>query len=87
MSKCPFNKWEKEIEKYCVENNLAFEKLKNQVRSWHGEEELDFLYYEKNCGTNGLRDETPLPIVLSVKNDKGNLVFVKTEYTERVLRK
>ena len=87
MSKCPFNKWKNEIKKYCIENNLVFEKLEDQVRSWHGDEELDFLHYENNSGLNGLQDETPLPIVLSVRNEKGNLIFTRTEYTERFLGK
>ena len=33
----------------------------------------------------GLRDETPLPLVLMIRKEAGKLVFEQTEYTARYL--
>ena len=80
----PFNMWRSEIEAYCQENQLNFEKLEQQVRSW-GQNDLVFLHYEEGTGRLGLLDETPMPVVLMVRKENEKLIFEQTENTAKYL--
>lgn len=82
-----FDEWSKDIKKFCDENNLSFEKAKKLSQCW-GKNDLILQYYDKERGKNGLLDETPMPVVLWIKRDeKGNLFFEQTEYTNKYLSK
>lgn len=85
MSCKRFVEWSSEIEKYCAENGLDFEKAKKLAKSW-GLDNLALLHYDPEKGKMGLRDETPMPLVLNIKRElDGNLVFEQTEYTQKYL--
>lgn len=79
-----FNKHEGEIKAYCQSNNLSFEKAKMLPQCW-GKNDLWLQYHDPNKGRDGLRDETPAPIVLkmTIVNDKA--IFEQTEYTQMYL--
>lgn len=83
-----FDDWSSEIEMYCSQNDLSFEKLKNMVQSW-GKDDLAFQFYDENCNSVksglGLLDETPMPLVLWVQKLNGKFVFKQTEYTKKYL--
>ena len=81
-----FNKYSKEIEKYCLENSLDFEKAKSLPKCW-GKSDIWLQYHDPDKGVNGLLDETPAPIVLKIFIDNGSVQFEQTEYTEKYLRK
>ena len=73
-----------QIEKYCRENNLDFEKLKHEPRCFNSND-LIFQYHDPTKGKDGLRDETPMPITLSVKREGNGIVIEQTENTKKYL--
>ncbi len=81
-----FEEWSSEIQKYCEENDLDFEKAKKMVKSW-GKNNLMLLYYDPSMSKGlGLLDETPLPLALHIyKGENGELIFEQTEYTRKYL--
>lgn len=79
-----FNRYEKEIETYCRLNNLSFEKAKELSQCW-GRNDLWLQYYDPLKGKEGLRDETPAPIVLKMTVVNDEPVFEQTEYTQKYL--
>lgn len=88
MSKI-FDEWESEIKSYCSQNKLNFEKAKSMSQSF-GKDILVLQYYDANSESVkkglGLLDETPMPIVLLVRKENGDLVFEQTEYTKKYLK-
>ncbi|MEE1171488.1 MAG: hypothetical protein U0K87_03950 [Ruminococcus sp.] len=81
-----FTKYEKEIEQYCLENSLDFEKAKRMPQCW-GKNDIWLQYHDPQKGKNGLKDETPAPIVLIITINNGRVEFEKTEFTEKYLKK
>lgn len=79
-----FSKYEKEIESYCLENNLNFAKAKNMPQCW-GKNDIWVQYHDPEKGKNGLRDETPAPIVLKITIVDDNVMCEQTEYTKKYL--
>lgn len=79
-----FNKYEREIENYYIENSLDFEKAKRLPQCW-GKNDIWLQYHDPEKGKNGLLDETPAPIVLKIFVDDGSVKFEQTEYTEKYL--
>lgn len=79
-----FEKHKLEIEKYCENNNLSFEKA-CQMGQCCGKNDLWLQYVDKEKGKNGLLDETPAPIVLIIYVDNGNVRFEQTEHTKKYL--
>ena len=73
-----------QIEKYCQENNLDFEKLKHEPRCYNSDI-LIFQFHDPAKGKDGLRDETPMPVTLSVKREGNGIVFEQTEDTKKYL--
>ena len=80
-----FDEWTPQIQKYCENNNLSFEKAKNMSQCW-GKDDIILQYYDKTKSNGqGLKEELPMPIVLKiVKTDKG-LTFEQTEHTAKYL--
>ena len=82
-----FEEWSSEIQKYCEENDLDFEKAKKLSKSW-GKDNLMLQYHDPNKGNLGLLDETPMPLVLHIyKGENGELIFEQTEHTRKYLGK
>lgn len=79
-----FDEIKKTVETYCKNNNLNFDKLCKLVKSW-GKNIFTFLYHDPNKGKNGLYDETPMPLVLSVERVDGKLVIEQTEHTKKYI--
>lgn len=79
-----FNRYEKEIETYCQSNNLSFEKAKELSQCW-GRNDLWLQYHDPSKGKEGLRDETPAPIVLKMTVVNNEPIFEQTEYTQKYL--
>ncbi len=80
-----FEEWSEEIRKYCENNGLDFDKAKKMPKSW-GKNDVWVLYHDPEKGKNGLRDETPMPIVLRIdRQPDGTLVFGQTEHTKKYL--
>jgi len=79
-----FTKYEKEIEQYCISNNLSFEKAKGLPQCW-GKNDIWLQYHDPNKGKDGLKNETPAPIVLKISVDNGKVSFEQTEYTHKYL--
>lgn len=79
-----FTDWENEIKAYCIENGLDFEKAKNMPKCW-GENDIWLQHHDPDKGKNGLRDETPAPIVLKISCVGSTIKFEQTEYTQKYL--
>lgn len=79
-----FEDWSSQIETYCTENGLSFEKAKNLSKCW-GKNDLALQYYDPEKGKMGLLDETPMPLVLLITQTAGGLVFEQTEHTRKYL--
>lgn len=79
-----FSKYEKEIERYCMENCLNFAKAKKLPQCW-GKNDIWLQYHDPEKGKNGLTDETPAPIVLKISIKDGEVSFEQTEYTKKYL--
>lgn len=79
-----FSKHEKEIEEYCIANQLDFEKAKKLPQCW-GKNDIWLQYHDPQKGKDGLRDETPAPIVLKIFVNNGKVDFEQTEHTRKYL--
>lgn len=81
-----FTEWSADIQSFCKENNLSFEKAKNLSKSW-GKDFLILAHHDPEKGKTGLLDDTPAPAVLLItKGEDGKLVFETTEFTDKYLR-
>ena len=79
-----FEDWADEIEKYCRMNGLNFEKAKRLYKNF-GLNNIGLLYHDPAKGNEGLRDETPMPLVLYIRKENGKLIFEQTEYTHKYI--
>ncbi len=79
-----FSKYEKEIEQYCISQGLSFEKAKRLPQCW-GKNDIWLQYHDSQKGKEGLRNETPAPIVLKIFIDNGRVAFEQTEHTRKYL--
>lgn len=79
-----FEEWTPEIKNYCESNNLSFEKAKAMSQCW-SKNDIILQYYNPDKKTNGLLDETPMPIVLKIKKTDRGFDFEQTEYTDKYL--
>ncbi len=80
-----FSKYESQIKSYCIENGLDFEKLSSFPQCW-GKNDIWVQYHDPSRGKNGMKDETPAPIVLIISVNGGNVTFTQTEHTGKYLR-
>ncbi|MCH5193263.1 MAG: hypothetical protein J1F11_04825 [Oscillospiraceae bacterium] len=72
------------IKDYCEQNQLDFSKVGSMVRGC-GADDIIFQYYDRTKGTEGLRDETRMPVVLIIKREGNALLFEQTEHTRKYL--
>lgn len=79
-----FTKYEEEIKNYCKANGLNFEIAKTLPQCW-GKNDIWLQYHDPEKGKDGLRDETPAPIVLKIIIDNQKVSFEQTEYTKKYL--
>ena len=81
-----FDEWSEDIKQFCLKNNYNFEKAKKMSKCW-GNNMLALQYYKYDPlkAKEGLRDETPLPLVLMIKKESGKLIFEQTEFTSQYL--
>lgn len=79
-----FDAWQGDIEQYCQQNGLDFQKAKRLPQSW-GKNDLCLHYVDKEKGKLGLKNETPAKIVLMVFKENGKLRFEQTEHTRKYL--
>ncbi|MCD8127497.1 MAG: hypothetical protein LUD82_08680 [Clostridiales bacterium] len=80
-----FDEWSEHISDYCAKNGLSFEKAKRMVQS-SNENVLVLQYYDPTKeASQGLLDETPMPVVLWVTRENGQLKFEQTEHTSKYL--
>ncbi|MBD5103322.1 MAG: hypothetical protein HDT47_00450 [Ruminococcaceae bacterium] len=86
-----FDEWSDEIKKFCDDNGFSFEKALHLAQSWGtvrgcGRDVVVLQYFDPEKGKMGLRDETPMPVVLEIeKQENGLLQFVQTEHTQKYL--
>ena len=79
-----FEEWSGEIQKYCEDNGLNFEKAKKLSKSW-SKNDLLLGYFDPEKGKMGLLDDTPMPLVLYIRKENGTLIFEQTEHTRKYL--
>lgn len=81
-----FDDWSSEIQNYCINNNLSFEKAKKMSQCW-GSNFLALQFFDETNekGKLGLLDETPMPIILMITKTADGLVFEQTEHTKKFL--
>lgn len=79
-----FRECENFLEKYCIANGYNFSKLKTFPKGI-SKDRLEIYYHDPSKGHEGLKDETPMPVVLTVKKHNGEFSVLETEHTERLL--
>lgn len=79
-----FDRYEREIQNYCLANSLDFEKVRRSVKNC-GKDDIWLQHFDPEKGKMGLLDETPAPITLIIKINNGKLTFEQTEYTKKYL--
>lgn len=79
-----YRKYKESIKKYCENNNLDYTKLSATIKGC-GDNDIIFQHYDEEKGKMGLLDETPMPIVLIMRDTKNGLEFEQTEYTKQYL--
>ena len=79
-----FSEWEQDIRRYCERNALDFARVQESGKCW-GKDFLMLQHIDPASGTQGLRDETPAPVVLMVRREPEGLVFEQTRYTRKYL--
>jgi hypothetical protein len=76
-----YEQYRDEIKKYCLLNNLDFEKIDKYPKCWNSE----FIAIQYDDGDysniNGLLTDIPMPVVLLVNKEENGLSFEQTEYT------
>lgn len=85
-----FEDWKTNIADYCKSNGLSFEKAQRMVKASNRDTLLlqHFDPHQESVRRGlGLIDETPMPLVLIVKNRGGSLEFIQTEHTRKYLSK
>jgi len=76
--------YKKEIEEYCVENNLSVEKVFRAPRCYD-HKSLILQHHDPEKGKMGMLDETPAAVTLAVFLEDGKLRFEQTEHTRKYL--
>ena len=80
-----FDDWSQHIQQYCEKNGLSFDKARKLSQCW-GEDMLVLQYHDPEKGRLGLKDETPMPVVLIVHRTPDNVIVIEpTEYTQQYL--
>lgn len=79
-----FDKYENEIKSYCSANSLSFAKAKKMSQCW-GKNDLWLQFHDPKKGRDGLKNETPAPVVLKMSVRDGVLHFEQTEHTKKYL--
>ena len=83
-----FDDWSHEIEQYCKANQLDFEKAKRLSQCW-GKDFVALQHFDSNSKSArlglGLRDETPMPVVLVIRKTPKGLHFEQTDNTKKYL--
>lgn len=81
-----FNQHKEEIRLYCEQNGLNFDIAQALPQCW-GKNDIWLQYHDQEKGREGLRDETPAPIVLIIHIENEGVRIEKTEFTDRYLKK
>ncbi len=84
-----FIEWSNEIQQYCESNGLNYDKAKSLCKGC-GKDFMFLQYFDPESESvkkgSGLRDETPMPLVLAIyKQPDGSLKFEQTEHTKKYL--
>lgn len=79
-----FNRYENEIKDYCSNNGLNFEKVKSMPQCW-SKNDIWIQHFDSEKGKEGLRNETPAPIVLKISVKNGKVLIEQTEHTKKYL--
>lgn len=74
----------RDIKVYCENNNLDFEKVMRSGKCY-GKNIVFFQHVDPDAGKDGLHNEAPAPVVLTVARTEKGVVFEQTEYTQRFL--
>lgn len=79
-----YRKYVDRIKNYCESNHLNYSKLSSTIKGC-GDNDIIFQHYDEEKGKLGLLDETPMPIVLIMRDTANGLEFEQTEYTFQYL--
>lgn len=75
-----------ELQKYCLDNNLDYDKLMSAVKGF-GNDEMSFYVASGTNNGRGLNNEMPACIVLTVRKRENKIEIKQTEYTKQYLSK
>lgn len=80
-----YERWEPQIQAFFEENNLNYSKVKKCGKAVGviGGKKTLLLQDISHSSKNGLLDDAPAPIVLKAIENNGDLIFEKTEYTNK----
>lgn len=80
------NKYKHELQEYCLNNNLNYDKLMASVKGF-SDNKMSFYVASGTNDRRGLNNETPAHIILTVRKTANNIDIKPTEYTKQYLSK
>lgn len=80
------DKYKYELQQYCSDNNLDYDKLMSAVKGF-GDNEMAFYVASSTNNEQGLNNETPARIILTVRKMENKIQIAQTEYAKQYLSK
>jgi hypothetical protein len=81
-----FDDYKKDVQKFCLRNNLDFGKILKLPKSGNSNFIMVAHSDGHTDGSQGLLDDTPMPCVLIINKERdGSIGFEKTKYTAKYL--
>ncbi len=75
-----------ELQEYCFNNNLDYDKLMSAVKGF-SDNEMSFYVASGTSNGQGLNNETPAHIILTIHKVENKVIIEQTEYTKQYLSK
>lgn len=80
------DKYKHELQEYCSNNNLDYDKLMASVKGF-SDNEMSFYVASSTSDRQGLNNETPAHIILTIRKTANNIDIKQTEYARQYLSK
>lgn len=78
------DEYKNELQEYCFNNNLDYSKLMSAVKGF-SDNKMSFYVASGTSNGQGLNNETPARIILTIRKVENKAVIEQTEYTKQYL--
>ena len=72
------------LQEYCTKHSYSYSALESEPQGYGKDFHL-FFHHDPAKGTDGLMDETPMPVILRVDKKGDQYTITETDYTKRYL--